>query len=258
MCGIVGIVGKSDVAQRLFDGLKRLEYRGYDSAGICTIEGSELERRRAEGKLDNLAAELRAHPIHGIIGIAHTRWATHGAPTVGNAHPHIAGPVALVHNGIIENFRPLRDELIADGREFLSETDSEVVAHLVAREIERGASPTDAVAAVLPRLHGAFAIAFLFKDCPDQIIGARMGAPLTVGYGDGENYLGSDALALAPLTQRIAYLEEGDWVVVRRDRIDIYDRDNRPAHREIVESGASAAPVEKGNYRHYMQKEIFE
>ena len=161
MCGIVGIVGKSDVAQRLFDGLKRLEYRGYDSAGICTIEDGKLERRRAEGKLDNLAAELEADPLHGIIGIAHTRWATHGAPTVGNAHPHIAGGVALVHNGIIENFKPLRDELIADGRQFQSETDSEVVAHLVAREVERGASPEDAVAIVLPRLQGAFAIAFL-------------------------------------------------------------------------------------------------
>ena len=177
MCGIVGIVGKQDVAQRLYDGLKRLEYRGYDSAGICTIDGGQLVRRRAEGKLDNLARELKADPLPGLTGIAHTRWATHGAPTVGNAHPHIVGPVALVHNGIIENFKPLRDELIADGRKFLSETDSEVVAHLVAREVEGGKSPTEAVAKVLPRLHGAFAIAFLFKDYPDQIIGARMGAP---------------------------------------------------------------------------------
>ncbi len=187
MCGIVGIVGREAVAQRLFDGLKRLEYRGYDSAGICTVQNGEFERRRAEGKLDNLARELSASELHGDVGIAHTRWATHGAPTVDNAHPHIAGPVALVHNGIIENFKPLRDELIADGRKFLSETDSEVVAHLVAREVEGGKSPTEAVATVLPRLHGAFAIAFLFKDYPDQIIGARMGAPLTVGYGEGEN-----------------------------------------------------------------------
>jgi len=258
MCGIVGIVGREAVAQRLFDGLKRLEYRGYDSAGICTVQGGEFERRRAEGKLDNLARELDAEPLRGDVGIAHTRWATHGAPTVGNAHPHIAGPVALVHNGIIENFKPLRDELIADGRSFLSETDSEVVAHLVAREIELGASPTEAVATVLPRLHGAFAIAFLFKDQPDLVIGARMGAPLTVGYGEGENYLGSDALALAELTQRIAYLDEGDWVVVERDQVQIFDRDNQPVEREIVESGASAARIEKGNYRHYMQKEIFE
>src|SRR5947209_13529661 len=258
MCGIVGIVGNGDVAQRLFDGLKRLEYRGYDSAGICTINHGQLERRRAEGKLENLARDLAADPLHGTTGIAHTRWATHGAPTLGNAHPHIVGPVALVHNGIIENFKTLRDELIADGREFESETDTEVVGHLVARAMERGASPQDAVAAVLPRLTGAFAIAFLFRDSPDLIIGARMGAPLTVGYGEGENYLGSDALAVAPWTQRIAYLEEGDWAVVRRESIEIFDRDNQPALREIVESGASSAPVEKGNYRHYMQKEIFE
>ncbi len=258
MCGIVGIAGNSDVAQRLFDGLKRLEYRGYDSAGICTIDGGQLVRRRAEGKLENLAAELGRKPLGGTIGIAHTRWATHGAPTVGNAHPHIAGPVALVHNGIIENFKPLRDELIADGREFLSETDSEVVAHLVAREIERGSSPAEAVATVLPRLHGAFAIAFLFRDHPDLIIGARMGAPLTVGYGEGENYIGSDALALAPLTQRIAYLDEGDWVVARRDSVEIFDRENRPVEREIVQSGASAERMDKGNHAHFMRKEIFE
>jgi glucosamine--fructose-6-phosphate aminotransferase (isomerizing) len=258
MCGIVGIVGKSEVAQRLFDGLKRLEYRGYDSAGICTINNGQLDRRRAEGKLENLARELAAHPLPGTTGIAHTRWATHGAPTVDNAHPHIVGSVALVHNGIIENFKPLRDELLAEGRQFESETDTEVVGHLVAREIERGASPQEAVATVLPRLTGAFAIALLFRDHPELIIGARRGAPLTVGYGDGENYLGSDALAVAPWTQNIAYLDEGDWAVVHRDRIEIFDRDNRPAEREIVESGASSAPVEKGNYRHYMQKEIFE
>jgi glutamine---fructose-6-phosphate transaminase (isomerizing) len=258
MCGIVGIVGKSEVAQRLFDGLKRLEYRGYDSAGICTIDQGDLARRRAEGKLDNLGRELSREPLGGTIGIAHTRWATHGAPTVDNAHPHIVGPVAIVHNGIIENFKPLREELIADGRKFNSETDTEVVAHLVAREVEGGASPQDAVATVLPRLQGAFAIAFLFRDHPELIIGARMGAPLTVGYGDGENYLGSDALAVAPWTQRIAYLDEGDWAIIRRDQIQIFDRENEPVEREIVESGASAAAVEKGNYRHYMQKEIFE
>ena len=258
MCGIVGIVGRKRATRDLFHGLKRLEYRGYDSAGICTVEGGEFHRRRAEGKLENLRREIDADPLPGEIGIAHTRWATHGAPTESNAHPHIVGPVALVHNGIIENFKPLRDELIADGREFLSETDSEVVAHLVAREIERGASPEEAVATVLPRLQGAFAIAFLFRDHPDLIIGARMGAPLTVGYGEGENYLGSDALALAPLTQKIAYLEEGDWAVIRHDDIDIFDRSNQPVERAIVESGASARPIEKGNYAHYMQKEIFE
>src|SRR3569833_3934563 len=244
MCGIVGIVGNADVAQRLFDGLKRLEYRGYDSAGICTIEDGKLARRRAEGKLDNLARVLEAEPLHGTTGIAHTRWAPHGAPTEGNAHPHIVGPVALVHNGIIENFKPLRDELIAQGRKFESETATEVVGHLVAREIERGAEPQDAVATVLPRLTGAFAIAFLFRDEPDLIIGARRGAPLTVGYGDGENYLGSDAIAVAPWTQRIAYLEDGDWAVVRREGIRIFDRDNQAVEREIVASGASSAPVE--------------
>lgn len=258
MCGIVGIVGNRDVAQRLYDGLKRLEYRGYDSAGICTIDDGKLDRRRAEGKLDNLARELADAPLHGTTGIAHTRWATHGAPTVSNAHPHIVGPISLVHNGIIENFKPLRDELIAQGCKFESETDTEVVGHLVGREVEGGASPQDAVATVLPRLIGAFAIAILFRDHPDLIIGARMGAPLTVGYGDEENYLGSDALAVAPWTQRIAYLDEGDWAVIRRDRIEIFDRENQPVEREIVESGASSAPVEKGNYRHYMQKEIFE
>ena len=258
MCGIVGIVGKSDVAQRLFHGLKRLEYRGYDSAGICTVANGGFDRRRAEGKLENLKRELEADPLGGIVGIAHTRWATHGAPTVSNAHPHIVGPVALVHNGIIENFKPLRDELIREGRKFESETDTEVVGHLVAREIESGSSPEDAVAAVLPRLDGAFAIAFLFRDEPDLIIGARRGAPLTVGHGEGENFLGSDAIAVAPWTQRIAYLEEGDWAVVRRDSICIFDRDNEPVDRPVVESGAASAPVEKGNYRHYMQKEIFE
>jgi glucosamine--fructose-6-phosphate aminotransferase (isomerizing) len=242
----------------LFEGLKRLEYRGYDSAGICTIVDGAFSRRRAEGKLDNLGRRLEADPLGGTVGIAHTRWATHGAPTEGNAHPHIVGPVALVHNGIIENFKPLREELIGEGRKFESETDTEVVGHLVAREIDQGRSPQEAVAAVLPKLQGAFAIAFLFRDNPDLVIGARMGAPLTVGYGEGENYLGSDAIAVAPWTQRIAYLEEGDWAVVRRESIEIFDRDNRPVEREIVESGASSAPIEKGNYRHYMQKEIFE
>ena len=258
MCGIVGIIGKNEVSDRLLGGLKRLEYRGYDSAGICTIVDSQLERRRAEGKLENLARELGADPLAGTVGIAHTRWATHGAPTVGNAHPHIVDGVALVHNGIIENFRALREEMRALGRTFESQTDSEIVAHLVAVELARTNDPKEAVAAVLPRLHGAFAITILFRDFPDLLIGARMGAPLTVGYGDGETYLGSDALALAPLTQRIAYLNEGDWAVVTREGAQIYDRDNHPVERPIVTSGASAAAVEKGNHRHYMQKEIFE
>src|SRR6476620_6047959 len=188
MCGIIGIVGKEPVAERLLDGLKRLEYRGYDSAGIATLDHGRIERRRAEGKLTNLARILHESPLAGTTGIAHTRWATHGAPTEDNAHPHIVGDVSIVHNGIIENFKPLRDELIADGREFKSQTDTEVVAHLVARELERGKTPKQAVADVLPRLHGAFAIAFLFRTDPDLLIGARLGAPLTVGYGEGENY----------------------------------------------------------------------
>jgi glucosamine--fructose-6-phosphate aminotransferase (isomerizing) len=258
MCGIVGIIGREPVAERLLQGLRRLEYRGYDSAGICTIVDGKLERRRAEGKLDNLARELAEHPLSGTIGIAHTRWATHGAPTLGNAHPHIVDGVALVHNGIIENFRPLREEMIAEGRTFESETDSEVVAHLVDHQLKQGKAPKEAVAAVLPRLHGAFAITILFRDFPDLMIGARMGAPLTVGYGDGETYLGSDALALAGLTQRIAYLEEGDWAIVSRDGASLFNRANEAVERPVVHSGASAARIEKGNHRHFMQKEIFE
>lgn len=258
MCGIVGILGRGTVAGDLVDGLKRLEYRGYDSAGVCTLVDGAFHQRRAEGKLKNLTARLAAEPLGGDVGIAHTRWATHGAPTEDNAHPHIVGGVAVVHNGIIENFKPLREELEAEGRIFLSQTDSEVVGHLVARELERGASPKEAVATVLPRLHGAFALALLFRDDPDLLIGARLGAPLTVGYGDGENYLGSDALALAGLTQRIAYLEEGDWAMVRRGSVEIFDSANRPVDRPIISSGVSAAMTEKGNYRHYMLKEIFE
>ncbi|WCM28089.1 glutamine--fructose-6-phosphate transaminase (isomerizing) [Sphingomonas sp. QA11] len=258
MCGIVGILGKGPVADRLLDGLKRLEYRGYDSAGICTVHDGEFDRRRAPGKLINLAAELAKDPLPGDSGIAHTRWATHGAPTVDNAHPHIVGDVVLVHNGIIENFKPLRDELIAEGREFKSQTDTEVVAHLIDRELARGFAPREAVANVLPRLHGAFALGVMFKSEPDLLIGARLGAPLTVGYGDGENYLGSDALALAPLTQRIAYLEEGDWAVVKREGIQVYDRENNPVTRPIVNSGASGQLMDKGNHRHFMLKEIYE
>ena len=258
MCGIIGILGVNAVSQRLVDGLKRLEYRGYDSAGICTVYDGEFGRRRAKGKLIHLADKLAAEPLAGDVGIAHTRWATHGRPTEDNAHPHIVGDVAVVHNGIIENFKPLRDMLIAEGREFLSETDTEVVGHLVDREMQRGADPIAAVAAVLPQLHGAFALALLFREHPDMLIGARLGAPLTVGYGDGENYLGSDALALASLTQRIAYLEEGDWAVVRRDSVQIYDQSNAPVERPITKSGVSGAMIEKGNYRHFMLKEIFE
>ncbi|WP_225009167.1 MULTISPECIES: glutamine--fructose-6-phosphate transaminase (isomerizing) [Novosphingobium] len=258
MCGIIGIVGKEDVADRLVDGLRRMEYRGYDSAGICTVVDGALVRRRAEGKLNNLVLELARNPASGTIGIAHTRWATHGAPTTSNAHPHATGEVALVHNGIIENFRPLREALIARGRKFESETDTEVVAHLVSEQVEAGLSPQDAVKAVLPQLRGAFALAIAFRQHGDLLIGARLGSPLVVGYGEGETYLGSDALALAPLTQRITYLEEGDWVVITREGAQIFDADNQPVSRAIVASGATAAAIEKGDYRHFMQKEIFE
>jgi glutamine---fructose-6-phosphate transaminase (isomerizing) len=267
MCGIIGIVGNAPVSDRLVDGLKRMEYRGYDSAGVCTVltnakgEG-QLIRRRAQGKLANLVTELKSNDAPGNIGIAHTRWATHGAPTTSNAHPHATGEVALVHNGIIENFKSLRDELTARGRTFESETDTEVVAHLVSEQVEAGKSPQDAVKAVLPILRGAFALAIAFRTHPDMLIGARLGSPLVVGYGakenGGETYLGSDALALAPLTQQIAYLDEGDWVIITRDGAEIFDKDNNPVTREITTSGVSAAAIEKGNYRHYMQKEIFE
>jgi glucosamine--fructose-6-phosphate aminotransferase (isomerizing) len=258
MCGIIGIVGRQPVAERLVDGLRRMEYRGYDSAGICTLHGGQLVRRRAEGKLVNLERELAREPAPGEVGIAHTRWATHGAPTANNAHPHATPELALVHNGIIENFKPLREALIARGRKFESETDTEIVVHLVSEQIEAGKSPEDAVRAVLPQLRGAFALAIAFRSHPDMLIGARLGSPLVVGYGEGETYLGSDALALAPLTQKIAYLEEGDWVVATRDGTMIYDKDNRRVEREITTSGASAAAIEKGEYRHFMQKEIFE
>ena len=262
MCGIMGIVSKEPVAERLLDGLRRMEYRGYDSAGICTLHEGALVRRRAEGKLANLARVLGDEPAPGNTGIAHTRWATHGAPTATNAHPHATGEVAIVHNGIIENYKELRSQLAAEGRTFESETDSEVVAHLISSRIEAGMDPIDAVKDVLPRLRGAFALAIAFRSHPDLLIGARLGSPLVVGYGpegeEAEMYLGSDALALAPLTQRISYLEEGDWVVIGRTGAQVFDVENNPVEREIRASGASAAAVEKGNYRHFMLKEIFE
>ncbi|MEO0464536.1 MAG: glutamine--fructose-6-phosphate transaminase (isomerizing) [Pseudomonadota bacterium] len=258
MCGIIGIVSETGVADRLVDGLRRMEYRGYDSAGVCTLHEGTLVRRRAQGKLSNLVEVLRDDPAQGVIGIAHTRWATHGAPTAANAHPHATSEVAIVHNGIIENFKELRAELAADGRSFESETDSEVVAHLISSQIEAGKSPEDAVRVVLPRLRGAFALAITFRSHPDLLIGARLGSPLVIGHGVGEMFLGSDALALAPLTQRITYLEEGDWVIVRRDSAQVFDAEGCETFRPVQPSGASAAAVEKGNYRHFMQKEIFE
>lgn len=258
MCGIVGIAGVESVSDRLLDALKRLEYRGYDSAGICTLLEGQLTRRRAEGKLKNLERQLIETPLAGLIGIAHTRWATHGAPTVYNAHPHATERLALVHNGIIENFKELRSELMADGRVFESQTDTEVVAHLISREMDRGHSPEEAVRLSLKCLHGAFAFAILFKDHDNLLIGARRGSPLVVGYGEGEMYLGSDAIALSDLTQRISYLEEGDWVVLTRTSAQIFDENDKPVIRPIVPSNVVGGLIDKGNHRHFMQKEIFE
>jgi glucosamine--fructose-6-phosphate aminotransferase (isomerizing) len=258
MCGIVGILGKEAVATQVVEALRRLEYRGYDSAGVATLEHGQLTRRRAEGKLKNLEVRLSSEPLEGLIGIGHTRWATHGKPNETNAHPHATAKLAVVHNGIIENFRELRAELQADGYRFETETDTEIVAHLVTRELDRGLSPVDAVAASLPRLRGAFALAFLFEGEEDLLIGARKGSPLAVGVGDGEMYLGSDALALAPFTNLIAYLEEGDWVVLNRKGATFYDKANQPVQRRAQRVAAGAFLVEKGNHRHFMAKEIYE
>ncbi|WP_294393184.1 glutamine--fructose-6-phosphate transaminase (isomerizing) [uncultured Sphingomonas sp.] len=258
MCGIVGIVGQEPVSERLLQALKRLEYRGYDSAGIATLSGGAVCRRRAEGKLAHLEAVLRDDPLPGAVGIAHTRWATHGAPTTSNAHPHATAHVAVVHNGIIENFKPLRDMLEARGRVFESETDTEVVAHLLSERVEAGDDPVTAVRAVLPQLTGAFALAILFRDAPDLLIGARRGSPLVIGYGEEESYLGSDALALAPLTRRIAYLEEGDWVVLGRDGTQVYDESGTAVERAIVDSGVAEQTIDKGSFAHFMLKEIHE
>jgi glutamine---fructose-6-phosphate transaminase (isomerizing) len=258
MCGIVGILGRAPVADRLVDALKRLEYRGYDSAGVATLERGLLQRRRAEGKLKNLEIRLKSEPLEGLSGIGHTRWATHGKPTEANAHPHAAENVAVVHNGIIENFRELRRELESDGAIFTSETDTEVVAHLVNSYLLNGVSPEDAVKMALPRLRGAFALAFLFKGHNDLLIGARKGSPLAIGYGDGETYLGSDAIALAPFTEAISYLEEGDQVVLTRDAGVIYNASGAVVNRDILKSGAAVFLVDKANYRHFMAKEIHE
>ena len=258
MCGIVGILGQGPVAGLIVDSLKRLEYRGYDSAGVATLEQGRVERRRAQGKLRNLQVRLEAEPLRGTIGIGHTRWATHGKPTETNAHPHASEGVAVVHNGIIENFRELRAELQAKGHVFHTETDTEVVAHLVGDGLRRGASPQEAVAAALPRLKGAFALAFLFEGRDDLLIGARQGAPLAVGYGEGEAYLGSDALALAPFTDEITYLEDGDWVALTRQTAEFRDLAGRLVNRPRIRTQASAFLVDKGEYRHYMAKEIHE
>ncbi|MBL8587070.1 MAG: glutamine--fructose-6-phosphate transaminase (isomerizing) [Methylobacteriaceae bacterium] len=258
MCGIVGILGREPVARHIVESLKRLEYRGYDSAGVATLEGGVITRRRAEGKLRNLEARLAEAPLAGLAGIGHTRWATHGKPTEVNAHPHASDGLAVVHNGIIENFRELRAELTAKGQTFTTETDTEVVAHLVGDFLRQGLSPREAVAATLPRLKGAFALAFLFEGHDDLLIGARQGAPLAVGHGEGEMYLGSDALALAPFTDTITYLEDGDWVALTRDSAEFRDVAGRLANRPRIKTQASAFLVDKGNHRHFMAKEIHE
>src|SRR3954465_3527137 len=257
MCGIVGMLGRAPVAVQLVDALKRLEYRGYDSAGVATLEDGHLTRRRAEGKLRNLENRLQQDPLKGLIGIGHTRWATHGRPSENNAHPHATDRLAVVHNGIIENFRELRQELESKGVEFHSETDTEVVAHLVTDEMENGRSPFEAVAAALPRLRGAFALAFLFEGEDDLLIGARKGSPLAIGYGNGEMYLGSDAIALAPFTDTISYLEDGDSVVLSRQSVEVRDARGSVVDRVVQKSSASAFLVDKGNHRHFMAKEIF-
>ncbi len=258
MCGIVGILGAEPVAGDIVEALKRLEYRGYDSAGVATLENGHLTRRRAEGKLRNLGDRLAKEPLQGHSGIGHTRWATHGRPNEVNAHPHANDRVAVVHNGIIENFRELRDGLRAKGHKFETETDTEVVAHLVAEEMKGRNSAIDAVAAALPQLRGAFALAFLFEGETDLLIGARRGSPLAVGWGEGQMYLGSDALALAPFTQDVTYLDEGDWVVLTRKGAEFHDASNAKVERPRIRTQASAFLVDKGEHRHFMAKEIHE
>jgi glucosamine--fructose-6-phosphate aminotransferase (isomerizing) len=258
MCGIVGIIGKTPVAPQIVEALKRLEYRGYDSAGVATLEEGRLDRRRAEGKLRNLETRLSQSPLSGVIGIGHTRWATHGKPNETNAHPHATDRLAVVHNGIIENFRELKTGLEAKGIRFETETDTEVVAQLVTYEIRQGRGPIEAVAVTLPRLRGAFALGFLFSGEEDLLIGARHGAPLAIGYGEGEMYLGSDALALAPFTDEVAYLEDGDWAILTRKGADIRDESGKPVQRIRHKIPAGSFMADKGNYRHFMAKEIHE
>lgn len=258
MCGIVGIVGNSAVSQRLVEALKRLEYRGYDSSGVATLNEGRLDRRRAEGKLFNLETKLAALPLGGTIGIAHTRWATHGAPTEINAHPHFVGGVAVVHNGIIENFSEIKDELIAGGATFVTQTDTEVVAQLLARLRREGLAPRAAMQAMLARVTGAYALAVLFDDLPDAILAARSGPPLAIGHGRGEMFLGSDAIALSPFTNDITYLIDGDWAVLSQTGVEIFDRAGNPVSRPRQVSQAAAYLVDKGNHRHFMEKEIYE
>ncbi len=258
MCGIVGILGNKPVALDLVDALRRLEYRGYDSAGIATVENGHLERRRAEGKLRNLEQRLATEPLNGHVGIGHTRWATHGRPTERNAHPHMTPRVSVVHNGIIENFRELREELIKAGHVFETETDTEAVVHLITHELDKGHGPVDAVKASLKRLQGAFALAIIFAGEDNLMMAARLGSPLVVGHGDGQMYLGSDAIALAPFTDTVTYLEEGDFAVLRQEGATIFSQDGNPVERPTVKSQANALLIDKGNRRHFMAKEIHE
>jgi len=258
MCGIVGVVGLAAAAPLLLDGLRRLEYRGYDSAGIATLVNGHIDRRRAEGKLANLAAALERMPLPGLVGIGHTRWATHGAPTETNAHPHGTARVAVVHNGIIENHLALRAELEEAGQEFSTETDTETIAQLLDLLLARGATPFDAAREAFTRLEGAYALAIIFAGHKELMIGAQHGAPLAVGYGPDEMYLGSDALALAPLTREIAYLEDGDWVVVTRTDAKFYDRAGTPITRPKKLTALTGAAMGKGNFRHFMEKEMHE
>ena len=258
MCGIIGIIGKDPVAGPLLDALKRLEYRGYDSAGIATLVNGGIERRRAEGKLENLVSRIQSEPIAGTTGIGHTRWATHGVPNEKNAHPHATKSVAVVHNGIIENFQVLRDELAAAGHVLASDTDTEVIVHLITLGLERGDTPAEATKAALARLEGAFALGIVFAGEDDLMIAARQGSPLAIGIGDGEMYLGSDAIALAPLTSRIMYLEDGDWAVINAESVTVYGEDGRKAAREVRETELSGDIIGKGGYEHFMLKEIYE
>jgi glutamine---fructose-6-phosphate transaminase (isomerizing) len=258
MCGIIGVIGKASAAPLVLDGLRRLEYRGYDSAGIATLVNGHIERRRAEGKLINLADALQRQPLPGTIGIGHTRWATHGAPTENNAHPHGTSRVAVVHNGIIENHAELRAELEAAGQIFATETDTETVAQLVDLYLQNGMEPIAAASAAFAKLEGAYALALIFAGHPELMIGVQRGAPLAVGFGDEEMYLGSDAMALAPLTRRIAYPEDGDWVVITRQSADFFSRENQPVKREIRLTNLTGAAIGKGNYRHFMEKELHE
>ena len=258
MCGIIGIIGKDPVAGPLLDALKRLEYRGYDSAGIATLVNGGIERRRAKGKLENLLSRIQSEPIAGTTGIGHTRWATHGVPNEKNAHPHATKSVAVVHNGIIENFQVLRDELATAGHVLASDTDTEVVVHLITLGLERGDTPAEATKAALARLEGAFALGIVFAGEDDLMIAARQGSPLAIGIGDGEMYLGSDAIALAPLTSRIMYLEDGDWAVINAESVTVYGEDGRKAAREVRETELSGDIIGKGGYEHFMLKEIYE